>query len=198
MLYVSPAAAQMRFSVEVFGGTAFSFPSGLTLEQEGQEDIGLTGEYETRPFEQPFYWAVRASLRGSKSAWELQLIHHKMHLSNPPQEVESFEITHGFNVLTLNYALESLPANVRFGAGVVLPHVTGTVRGEDYSTEGGYRISGPAFLVGAGKRWQLVAGLTAGVEAQLSAAWASASVAGGRVSASSFAFHLWIGLGYVF
>jgi hypothetical protein len=193
----APAGAQVRISIEVFGGTAISIPSGLTLEQDGEASIDLTAEYETRPFEQPYYWAVRAGLRGSRSSWELQLVHHKMYLSNPPEGVGNFEITHGFNMLTLNYALEYLPVNVRFGGGVVVPYVSGTVRGMDYSSSG-YRITGPALLAGVGKGWKVVAGLTAQAEAQFSAAWARVPVSGGSISASNFALHLRAGLGYVF
>jgi len=198
LLVATPAKGQVRLAIEVFGGTAISFNTPLTLEQTGAETIELTGDYETRPLDQPFYWAIRVGARSSKSAWELQLIHHKMYLANPPAQVQRFEVTHGFNILTVNYARETRPLTLRAGAGVVLPHVTGTVRGEDYSTQGGYEIGGPAFLVGAGKRWPIVAGLSVEAESQLTVGWIDIAVTGGRVSASNVALHLWAGLGYTF
>jgi hypothetical protein len=71
IVFPSSARAQTRFSVEVFGGTAFSLPSGLTLEQDGEEDLEFTGHYETRPFEQPVYWMVRLGLRRPTSRPDL-------------------------------------------------------------------------------------------------------------------------------
>ncbi len=196
LLAPSPGTAQVKFAVEVFTGVAINFNTPLKLEQDGQPDIELTADYETRPFEQPFYWAIRVGLRSPKSAWELQLLHHKIYLTNPSDEVQSFDITHGFNILTVNYAREFRPVTLRAGAGVVLPHVTGTVRGEEYSTEGGYEIGGPAFLLGAGKRWPIVAGLSFEAESQLTVGWVNVGVMDGRVKTSNVALHLWIGLGY--
>jgi hypothetical protein len=198
LLAAAPANGQVRFAIEVFGGTAISFNTPLTIEQTGAEIIELTGDYETRPLDQPFYWAVRVGVRSPKSAWELQLIHHKMYLAKLSTEVQWFEVTHGFNILTVNYARETRPLTLRAGAGVVLPHVTGTVRGEDFSTSGGYEIGGPAFLVGPGKRWPIVAGLAVTAESQLTVGWIDISATGGRVSASNVAMHLWAGLGYTF
>ena len=198
LLAATPANGQVRFAIEVFGGTAISSKTPLTIDQTGAETIELTADYETRPLDQPFYWAVRVGARSPKSAWELQLTHHKMYLANLPAEVQQFEVTHGFNILTVNYARETRPLTLRAGAGVVLPHVTGTVRGEDFSTQGGYKIGGPAFLVGAGKRWPIVAGLSVEAESQLTMGWIDMTVTGGRVSASNVALHLWAGLGYTF
>jgi len=198
LLTASPAAAQVKFAVEVFTGVAININTPLKLEQGGQPDIEFTADYETRPFEQPFYWAIRVGLRSPKSAWELQLFHHKLYLVNPPPDVQYFDITHGYNILTLNYARELQPVTVRAGAGVVVPHVSATVRDQDFSKEEGYGVAGPAFLAGAGKRWPIVAGLSIAAETQFIVSWIDKQVAGGRVSASSVALHVWIGLGYAF
>ena len=198
LLAATPATAQVEFTVEVFTGVAINFNTPLKLEQSGQPDIESTADYETRPFEQPFYWAVRVGLRSPKSAWELQLIHHKLFLTNPPPEVQYFDITHGYNILTVNYAREVRPLTLRAGAGVVIPHVSATVRDEDFSKEEGFDVAGPAFLAGVGKGWPIVAGLSFAAETQLIVSWIDKQVAGGRVSASSVAFHVWIGLGYEF
>ena len=191
LLGVSPswAKAQSRFAIEIFLGTAAS--------------IELTGSYETRPFDQPLYYSFRLSLRSPNSAWELQFTHHKMYLSNPPPEVVNLEITHGFNILTANYAYEKLPVALRAGAGIVLPHVSGTVRGQDYESEGGifgtgYHITGPALLVGAGRRFLLGSHFLLSVDGQLTAAWANVRVTGGSLSVSNVAVHLLAGVGYTF
>lgn len=132
-----PGHAQARFSVDLFGGAALNAPTSLTLRQHGQPPIELTAEYETRPLEQPYYWSLRLGLHRANHAWELQLFHQKLFLTNAPAEVEHFEITHGFNILTVNYARpRAHPVVIRAGAGVVIPNVTARVRGEDFRARG--------------------------------------------------------------
>lgn len=199
-----PGHAQARFSVDLFGGAALNAPTSLTLRQHGQPPIELTAEYETRPLEQPYYWSLRLGLHRANHAWELQLFHQKLFLTNAPAEVEHFEITHGFNILTVNYARPRAHSVViRAGAGVVIPNVTARVRGEDFSSEGGiggsgYRIGGPALLVGAGRSWRVIGGFHLDLETLVTAGWANVPVRGGEIRASNLAGHVRMGLGYTF
>ncbi len=54
-------AAEHRVTLQLFGGGAVNLPSSLTVEQDGRPAIEKTASFETRPFEQPLDWAVRAS-----------------------------------------------------------------------------------------------------------------------------------------
>jgi hypothetical protein len=34
--------------------------------------------------------------------WAIEYLHHKLYLSNPPAEVQSFAISHGYNLFAVN------------------------------------------------------------------------------------------------
>jgi hypothetical protein len=197
-------AAQNRFSVEAFLGTALNVPTPLTLRQSGEPDLSLTARYDTRPLQVPVYWSVRLSLLNETRAFELQFNHQKLHLSNRPPEVQHFEVTHGFNLFTLAHRWRTMPVDLRLGAGIVLPHPEGTVRERSYrSPEGGFlgrgwHKVGPAFLAGLGKQWEPLPHLLVVTDGELVAAWAEGiPVEDGSADVSNVAFHLRVGVGYV-
>jgi hypothetical protein len=195
-------AGQLRFAVEGFVGGAANAPSSLTLRQDGEADINLTARYDTRSLTQPLYWSIRVSLLDERRAFELEFTHHKLHLSNPPAEVEEFQITHGFNLLTMAYVVRTLPVEVRAGGGVVFAHPEGTVRGRPYvatGSIGGHTLAGPVLTGGIGKRFEVIPHLLLTVAGAATATWANGLELGdGSVDASNFAVHLRFGLGYVF
>ena len=201
----SPARGQNRFAIEGFVGTSLSAPTSLTIRQNGEPDLSFTARYETKPTQTPIYWAVRLSLFNERRGIDLQFNHQKLHLTNRPPEVQHFEVTHGFNLFTLAYRWRTLPVDLRLGGGVVLPHPEGTVRDRSYgSPEGGFlgrgwHTAGPAFLAGAGKRWEPVRHLLLATGAELVAAWAyRIPIADGSVDVSNVALHIRAGLGYAF
>lgn len=199
----SEGVGQLRFAAEGFAGAAANAPSSLTLRQDGEADIKMTARYDTRSFREPIYWSVRLSLLDERRAFELQLTHHKLHLSNPPAEVQDFQITHGFNLLTIAYAVRTLPVEVRAGGGVVFAHPEGTIRGRPYQPSsgllGGHTVTGPVLTGGIGKRFEVVPHLLFTAAAAATATWANGmKLEDGSVDASNFALHLRFGLGYVF
>jgi hypothetical protein len=206
LLAVSPPdCSGADLSVELFFGGALNASTGLKIEQEGERTLDFDADWNTRSFEQPLYWAVRLALTGpfrKGFGLELQLIHHKIYLENRPPEVEQFEITHGFNILTLNVGYYSLPVALRAGAGVVIAHTEAVIRNISAGTPGiheqGYEITGPAFIAGAGRRIQMWKGLFASLDLQFSAARAKVSVPGGKAYTSNYALHFMAGLGYGF
>jgi len=198
-----PARGESRFTFQFFGGTAWNVPSTLTVRQEGQPDVSLTAHWETRPFVNPIYWAVKASLETRSGAWELMLIHDKLYLSNGPTEIGTFEVTHGFNLVTLG---RSWPLgagfSVRAGAGLVVAHAESTVRGE-YEGDagnlgGGYELTGPVLLAGAGWQLPLSRLFFVSAEALVTAAYARVPVARGDAVFWNVAFHGLVGLGVRF
>lgn len=191
-------------SFEFMFGEAWNFDTTLSIVQHGYPAIDLTAEYETRPFEKPLYWAFRFGFnRGERGAWELQFIHHKIHLTNPTEEIQHFEITHGFNLFTVNRSFEGLPITFRVGAGLVFAHAESVIRGHPWYDEGGvfgsgYHVTGPALIAGLGKDFHLTSRLFIGLEGQLIAAWAKVPIAEGEAKAPNVAIHGLIGLGYRF
>lgn len=195
------AMAQGSVSFELFIGTGANIRTPLSIQQKNHPEIELTARYETRPFEDPTYYAMRFSRGDRTGAWELQFIHHKLHLANPPQEIQHFEITHGFNLLSLNRSFSLRHVTLRFGMGIVLAHTESTVRELKHSGSGGifgtgYLLTGPALLGGLGKRIPLSRRFHMACEAQLTAARAKVPVADGTASAPNVAVHALLGISY--
>jgi hypothetical protein len=195
------ARAQDRFRVELFGGSAWSVPTTLTVDQSGEERLSVDARWETRPFDSPPYYAARVGLWKNRRGWELQLLHHKLYLANPPSEIEHFEITHGWNFITLQRASRSRVIDWRVGAGPVITHAEGRIRGRGVDRGGGlfgggYHVSGAAALAGTGKSFSLSRRFFATIEGQATFSWANVPIRAGHARAANVAFHVLAGLGF--
>ena len=191
-----------KFSFEFNLGGAYSFESQLDINVEGHEDILLhTASYENRPFEGAPYYGWRLGLWGEDGkAWELELIHHKLYLSNPPEGVESLEITHGYNLLTVNRAWPKDQFILRAGAGVVLAHpevvAFGELLEEKHFMGTEFIYAGPTIQLSAGQRFKLTRTMIANVEGKLTASYADIEMENANIVAPNFAAHLVFGVGF--
>jgi len=185
------------FAAQIFGGFTWNAPTTLKIEQAGYPPLDFEAEWETQPLEQPFYWALRARWRRPTDGFELQLLHHKMILKNPQQGVEHFEVTHGFNTLTVHYVKTFGRLDARLGAGAVIPHSDSTVRGTYYDAPG-YTIAGPAVIAGVGTEHVFTSRILLAAEVQFMAGWANVGVAGGSADVTSVGLHFLFGTGYIF
>ena len=197
------AETEDAWSFEMFLGAAQSFPMPLTIRQEGYADINLTAEYETRPFEEPPYCAWRVGRWKEGRAWELEFVHHKLYLRNEPPDVQHFEITHGYNLITVNRAWSYAGFVFRFGAGVVVSHPESIIRDQELpEDEGflglGFYRSGSTAQGTAGKKFYLKKGLFWTLEAKLTVSYAWVPVVEGDADAPVIALHGLFGLGYEF
>ena len=202
-LFFSPIAAraQDRFRVELFGGTAWSAPTTLTIDQSGQERLSVDADWETRPFDSPPYYAARVGLWNNRRGWELQLLHHKLYLADPPPEIDHFEITHGWNFLTIQRASRTRVLDWRLGAGPVITHAEGRIRGRGVDRGGGlfgggYFVSGAALIAGAGKSFAISRRFFATTEGQVTFSWARVPIEEGHARTANVAFHALFGLGF--
>jgi hypothetical protein len=198
-LPVAAAAQADRsgFALQAFGGFVLNLPTTLKIEQTGQPPLEFRAEWETRPLEQPFYWAVRARWRRADDGFEVQLLHHKMILKNPPPEIDNFEVTHGFNTVTAHYVKTFGWWDARLGAGVVVPHPDSEVRG-GYHEASDYVLGGPVLMAGAGSEYVWADHLLLAAELQFVAGWATVTVHDGRAEVTAVGLHLLLGAGYRF
>lgn len=141
--------ADEGWTFQASSGMAANLKTRLTIRQSGFAPVRVDADYATRPFEEPAY-SLRAGRWHGRGAWEAELTHHKLYLRNPPPEVSHFEITHGYNLLTLSRAWALLGLILRVGAGAVAAHAESTVR--EQSFESGYHLTGPVLQAGAEKR----------------------------------------------
>jgi hypothetical protein len=200
--FLSPlvARAQHHFRAEIFGGAAWSLPTTLTIDQADLERLSVDADWETRPFDSPPYYAARIGLWRESRGWELQLLHHKLYLADPPPEIEHFEISHGWNFLTLQRASRTRVVDWRVGAGPVITHVEGRIRGRGADPGGGlfdagYHVSGAALLAGAGRSFAISRTFFASAEAQVTLSWARVPIQTGHARTANAAFHVLFGFG---
>ena len=150
------------WSIEINGGIPYNFPSPLVIEQNGESTIRLNAQYRSEPFVSPGYYLLRGGRWNNGKAWEIEFVHHKLYLDNMPPEVQEFSISHGYNIFTVNRAMnkvlfKKLNYILRLGAGVVISHPETTVRGLSLEQEGGtfgggYYITGPVLNIAMAKR----------------------------------------------
>jgi hypothetical protein len=193
--------ARARPGVEVMLGTAWNAPVPLHIRQSGHEWLRFTARYSTRAFEFPLYYVARGTLTGGDGAgWALELVHHKLHLTNPPREVSAFSVSHGYNLLLLSRLRPRGPWRWGAGGGVVVAHPENTVRGLAWPERlglfrDGYYLAGTAVTGFAGRRVALGTRAHAVAEARLAMAWARVPVAQGSALAPHLGLHLALGLG---
>jgi hypothetical protein len=171
------------------------------IDQDEAPELRFTARWRTRPFEAPLYYAWRVARERGERAWAVELVHHKLHLADPPPEVERYEITHGFNLLTINRLALAGPWLGGAGIGVVIARPESRVRGRELSGDRGlfdlgYDLAGPVVALTGGARRRLGASWFAGVEAKLTAAYARVPVEGGWSSAPNVAAHALVTLGW--
>jgi hypothetical protein len=202
MAAASAAAQEARWTLEALGGSAASVNTTLTVRQEGEPEIQISAHWATRAFQQPIYWAVRVGRGSPRGGWELELMHHKIYLENTTPEVTQFEITHGFNMATIQRTWIRGGWILRAGAGAVIGHTQSRVRGLS-SGRGGdevdrYELAGPAFQIGVGRRFFVTRHFFGTVEGKATYGYAKVSISRGEATTGNFAFHGLFGIGGAF
>ena len=203
LLLPATARAQASWRIEGFGGSALSLPSRLTVRQEGEETVRMRARWETRPLADAPYYAYRVERWEGDAGWAVELLHHKVYLRNETEVVEHFEVSHGYNQLTLARAWGAGRTMTRLGAGVVIAHPENTIRGRPLDEERGlltegYHFAGVAAQGARGVRLRLAGRLALVAEAKVTAAWARVPVDGGSADVPNVAAHGLVGLGYTF
>ena len=196
------SAEPTKWVFQAATGTAYQFHSRLLIEQDGEEDLDFTAHYETHPYTSGApYYSLRLGYWTGDGAWELETHHHLVTLVNGPEQVQEFEITHGYNLNTLNRAWLAAGFIWRIGAGVVITHPQSVVRGKTFSGDGfygGFYLSGVCGQLSLEKRFQLWGGLFGYLEGKFTAAWAQVPIADGEATVPNYALHGLAGLGYTF
>lgn len=192
------------WSFELYGGSAYSAPTPLTIRQAGEPEIRLTARYATKPWTGSPYYAYRIGRWSRSGAWEVELVHHKVYLENPPAEVQQLEISHGYNLISVNRAVRHRGLILRVGAGAVVAWPHATVRGKTLPARGrglfgrGYYLVGPTAQLAVGKRFTVWRKLFLAAEGKLTGSYARIPVQDGRATVPNVAVHGLLGLGFAF
>ena len=202
VLWLFPAAASADWNIQVFTGSSYSFPSPLNIKQDGEKDINITAEYETNAWStQAPYYALRIGKWVDDHAWEFESLHQKLYLTNKPDEVQKFAISHGYNFNMLNYALSKYGFIYRLGGGFVMTHPETQVRGKRLEDDGGlngFYISGAGGQLAVEKRYAISKKLSFSLELKMTAAYAVIPIADGTATVPNYAVHGLVGIGYDF
>jgi hypothetical protein len=204
----TPAQGQTRspghvLIAEVFGGTAWSLPLPLVVTlPEGA--ARHRPRWSTRPLSGAPYYSYRVGWApNGQHAVEAELHHHKLYLENPAPPFERLEITHGYNLPTLNASSARMGWQLRIGVGLVVAHAEGRIAGRGFrgvrtALGGGYQIAGVTGLIALGRRYPLNHGrvVLLGVpEGRLTAAWARVRMTEGSLNIPNVALHALAGFG---
>lgn len=195
------ATAQDFWCVEMLGGSAYSIATPLTIHQSGSDDIEVTAQYATHSFQSPLYYAIRLGRWKDTRAWEIELVHLKLDLTNKPSEVQHFEISHGYNLIMVNRVWMPKSSIFRLGAGVVIAHPENTVRKKSLDEHrgilnAGYYLAGPTVQAAVGKRFSVTPHLFVTIEGKVTGSYASIPVADGEASVPNASIHGLLGFGY--
>ena len=74
----------------------------IQQSRKSQINLNFKAEFYSEPFKKPFFYVYRISKWKNNKAWEIEMMHQKLYLKNPPKEIQYFSITHGFNLITIN------------------------------------------------------------------------------------------------
>jgi hypothetical protein len=194
-------AARFHPYISLATGLQYNVPMRLVIRQNGSPDIKLVARYETKPFAEVPYYDIKLGLARRPWAFELELVHHKLYLVNRPPEVDTFEITHGYNPLLVNCVRDWAGFKLRAGAGVVITHPQTTVRGQRFPETGGvlgWYVSGPALQVSVSREFGFGPRFFAGVEGKAVAAYARIPIQSGSADVPNVSLHGLVAAGWRF
>ena len=194
------------FTLELMAGTAYNFPTPLTIHQNGYPDLQFTANYDTKPFG-PFtpYYSWRASLWEGNQAWEIQQVHHRLFLTNPPPEVQYFSIHYGYNYILLGHAWKYTYFTLHTDIGPIFTNPQNTVRGQVLFTYGtgifdqGYDFSGVGAQVAVSRAFRVWGATFVVADIGLIGGWAwTVPVANGSADVPTLGIHFHLGTGIGF
>lgn len=162
MAWVSPAAAQAEYEINLYTGFQTAPHSTVSGTDETGAPFSFTAGWEGRSFEMPPYYGARVT-RWTGSDWGLGLefTHTKVYGDDETLAASGFsvlEFTDGLNILTVNAARRfDLPGRWSthggLGVGISVPHVEVTTPGGAQTL--GYQLTGPAVRLFAGVSYEI-------------------------------------------
>ena len=195
-----------NLSLEAMGGSALNFITPLTIHQAGYPDLQFNANYDTKPLG-PYtaYYSWRIGLWKNDQAWEIQQVHHRIFLTNPPPEVQVFAIHFGYNYFLFGHAWKREGLIFHLAVGPIITNPENTIRGQKLYTSGtglfdqGYDFSGLGFQSSISKNIYINPNLYAVLEVAFIAGWAWwVPIADGYADVPNMALHGHIGMGYSF
>ncbi len=193
MLLSAPTvSAKQGWEWSVGTGAATNYEQSVTIKMDSGDDINMDSVgFDTKPFSTPPYYTIRGGYWQDESAWEMELVHHKLYAktSDLDPQVNNFEITDGYNLLYVNRAVQARPNwNARVGLGLVIPHPDVTVNGE--RSHGGYQLGGGSAQFALEREFALSEQWLLSLEGKVSYSYAQITLDYGEAVVPNTALHL--------
>ena len=196
---VPAVACAQGLTVDLMFGSAYNVPTPLTIRQDNYPVLKHTARYDTRPFG-PYapYYAGRLTFWRGDAGWELELIHHRIFLSNTTADVERFEIHYGYSYLLAGRAWRTRGFELHANGGAVMTKPASIVRGLPLNTpdaheRAGYDITGVGGSIAVSREFKLVGRLSLIGTAAVIAGTVSVPVAMGSARVPNVGLHGQIG-----
>ncbi|RAP24109.1 hypothetical protein DID73_01710 [Candidatus Marinamargulisbacteria bacterium SCGC AG-343-K17] len=162
ILFFTPSVVYPSFNdglyLSTMMGCSKSGRSPLTIKYDDRQHESISARYNNRCLDDSHWWSIRVENWTNQTGWGLELIHHKIYLANTTDNLTSFSISDGYNLLLFNFVKQVNDINYRIGFGGVLGHMDAHVSGRDrYIRKGfkGHYLTGPAFQINVEKIiWQ--------------------------------------------
>lgn len=206
--FISFSQEKSEWSLEANFGFPVNINHPLTIQQNGYDDINFTANFESKPFQQPFFYVYRISKWKNNKGWEFEMMHQKLFLENPPEEVEYLIISHGFNLMILSRALKISVFKendfvVKFGTGFVLAHPESSIREKVFDQKQsflklGYYVTGPVLNLGFAKHFKISNRFYFNLECKFNTSYGNVPIVDGNLTFWHSAFAFTGGLNYSF
>lgn len=139
VLFLVPIQTRANLVFEFIWGISWQLPSTMTEYGLGSPVV-YHPEWETRSLSSIFadspYWAARNGIWDSTHTWaiEIEWIHQKIFLVSTDDHIQKFDISHGYNLLLVNYAHKiyynkGIELIFRVGLGPVIAYPESVVDG---------------------------------------------------------------------
>jgi hypothetical protein len=200
LLLVRPAVARGQTTLEVYTGTSFSLPLPVTISQSGSPDLHFTAHFHTDPWQDTWYYQFRLGVWKGNRAWLIEVLHHKLYLDDDdphPPEVQRFDITNGWTMLSLSRGWRFHQTTLEAGAGFTVVYPITNIRGRRNGNAGlgGYHLSGINLVGTINQRFPLSQWLFLALESRGSVSYARVPISGGHASVPNAALHFHVGAG---
>jgi hypothetical protein len=196
----APAPATATWTVEARLGSPVIPDRRVTVTQAGQPDLAFDAHFDAATTSTPYHYDIRIARRTGADGWALDFLHSKLTLTNGPAEVTDLQLTHGYNLLTVQRLWHRRGFDLMAGAGVALAHAESTVRGQVFAQDGGlfgwgYHAVAPVVAAGIGRRVEVGRGVFLSAEARASLSRAVVPVVGGKARFTDLEGHFLAGAG---
>lgn len=192
--------SQTKWTFDAHFGNVYNIPTLLKINQANYPEIRHEAKFNTEGFTLPVYWNLRLGRWNDRKSIELELTHHKLYLTNTTQYIQKFNISHGFNILSVNRGFDLNNFTFRYGLGVAITHPESKIRNIEFGDstndfDMGYFISGPVANVGIGKKINITNWLYFNAETKSTFAYNIIKIADGKAYLYNIALHLTFGFG---